>query len=103
MENESAVSFDDLVAYRQQLQKFCSTHYKSLIEFRHRISFKLNLGEGSLGKTARHLSSTATCIESLLDCVQSKTSSEIATLAKEFAVSAMRRGKWLSDGSAPIY
>jgi hypothetical protein len=56
----------------------------------------------------RHLSSTATCIESLLSCpsiFRPKKGKDILNLAQRFALSAIERGhgKWLSDGSAPIY
>jgi len=67
MPNEPELSFEELVGYRRQLQRFCSAHYASLLSFLNGISFKLSLGDRPLGGKARHLSSTATCIESLLD------------------------------------
>jgi len=108
MPNESELAFDNIVAYRQQLQKFCCAHYTSLIEFKDGVSFKLNLTEQSLGTAARHLSSTATCIESLLDCPPEflpKESIDISALARDFSLAAMHRthAEWLSDGSASIY
>lgn len=108
MEDDPPVSFDTLVSYRQQLQQFCAAHYKSLVEFRDGISFKLTLAEPKLGKEAEHLSSTATCIESLLDCPSSflpVDPSEVRKLATDFSRSAMRRAQadWRSDGVARIY
>lgn len=44
MENNAQVVFDELVAYREELQRFCGTHYRSVIAFRDGISFKVHLG-----------------------------------------------------------
>ena len=74
-----------------------------------RISFKLNTGERKLEKKkARHLSSSATCVESLLECppiLWSPNSIDPLKLARDFALAALKRSpkKWTSDGSAPIY
>jgi len=108
MENDSVISFDDLVAYRRQLQRFCSAHFGSLVAFKDGVSFKLQQDEMALGSEARHLSSSATCLESLLACpdiFRPKSARDVPALAQEFAVSAIRRphAEWLSDGSAPIY
>lgn len=108
MEDEPPLSFDELVIYRQKLQKFCLAHYKSLIAFQDGISFKFHLKEKRLGLKARHLSSSATCIESLLDCPGAFLPLEpinIEHLATNFAHSAMMRPRkgWLSDKAAPIY
>jgi hypothetical protein len=85
MASESTVSFNDLIAYRQQLQNFCATHYNSLTEFQDAISFKISLDEAKLGGEAEHLSSTATCIESLLSCPESQSDAEFLTRAKQVA------------------
>ena len=108
MPSEDTLSFDELVTYRQQLQKFCSAHYSSLIAFRDHISFKLNLSEPTLPPTASHPSSSATCFESLLECPEGShpgRPADIPTMAKDFALSAIDRPdkNWLSEGSAPIY
>lgn len=108
MSNDVVLPFADLVAYRSQLQKFCSTHYKSLIAFQDGISFKLITSESKLGPNARHLTSSATCIESLLECPQEflpKKGISLSNLAKDFSLSALSRphNEWVSDGSASIY
>jgi hypothetical protein len=109
MANESPLSLDDLALYRQRLNDFCALHYRSLVKFQDGISFKLNPEEPKLGPTARHLSSSATCIESLLECpahFQPTTDSpNLSQLASDFANSALRRpqDKWFSDESARIY
>lgn len=108
MPTELHTSFDELVTSRQELQQFCVPHYRSLARFQDGISFKLNLSEPRLGRTARHLSSTATCIESLLDCPVEYLPPkhiDILPLARDFALSALGQPQhnWLSDGSARIY
>src|ERR1700731_4958226 len=109
MADESPLSFDTLVSYRQLLQQFCAAHYKSLVEFHDGISFKLTLTEPNLGSEAEHLTSTATCIESLLDCpalfLPADRVVAIDQLATDFSRSAMRRAHadWRSDEVARIY
>src|SRR6266404_685990 len=109
MAGELEIAFDDLVLKRQQLYKFCRGHVDSLSAFQDGVSFKLNRFEEKLErKKARHLSSSATCIESLLACppiFRPKSGINVSKLANEFAVSALKRParKWTSDGSAPIY
>src|SRR6266496_2454227 len=109
MADESADSFEDLVAYRQELYKFCAGHVDSLTAFHGGVSFKLNTLEPKLPKRrARHLSSSATCYESLLGCppiLRSPRCIDVLKLARNFARAALRRSAddWTSDGSAPIY
>jgi hypothetical protein len=108
MGNDSKYSFEELVALRGQLQEFCSAHYNSLIFFRSGVSFKLHPSERKLGKGIHHLSSSATCIESLLDCPKKyrpNGSNSVRELAEEFAKLAIRipADNWKSDGSARIY
>src|SRR5690242_185263 len=106
MDESTTVSFENLVTYRQELQDFCSAHHRSLSAFRDGISFKLSLDEPALAPGAQHLSSSATCIESLLECPHDEgPRKEVSTLAKDFAVAAMLRPgtEWLSGGSAPVY
>src|SRR6266496_3258827 len=108
MADEPAISFDELVVYRQELYRFCTGHVDSLTAFHNGISFKLNTQERKLGPRDRHLSSSATCIESLLDCppmLWAKKTLDVVKLARRFGLSALRRSpkRWTSDGSAPIY
>jgi hypothetical protein len=105
---DEPVSFEKLVDYRQELRQFCSAHYNSLVAFRDGISFKLTLAEPKLGREAEHLTSTATCIESLLDCPEAflpRAPIDIDRLANDFSKSAMRRPHdgWRSDDVARIY
>jgi hypothetical protein len=107
MESDCELSFENLVTSRQELQRFCKHHYSSLTAFRDGVSFKLVQSEPALKGAVRHLSSTATCIESLLDCPKefAPEREESLVLAKEFANAALQvpRDDWLSDGSARIY
>jgi hypothetical protein len=109
MADEAKPSFDDLVAYRQELYKFCAGHFDSLTAFHGGVSFKLNTLEPKLPpRKARHLSSSATCFESLLECpsiLRSPRCIDVLKLARNFARSALRRPakEWTSDGSARIY
>src|ERR1051326_1124773 len=101
MADELRFSFDELVDYRQQLGRFCRLHYDSLIGFNDGVSFKLDADDENLGNKARHLSSSATCIESLLDCpdvLAPGTGSRVLKLAENFSLAALARPhkEWLS-------
>src|SRR5579862_4779290 len=107
MANDVDLSFEELVYYRQELQRFCRHHYQSVVAFQDGISFKLVPSEATLAGKLAHPSSTATCIESLLDCPKeygSGASSPIE-LAESFSRSAIKTSddRWFSDGSAQIY
>lgn len=109
MADELDVGFDDLVTYRQQLHKFCSLHYGSLFRFRSGISFKLYDGETLKGKGVHNLTSSATCIASLLGCPdvlrpQSRVNG-INGIAREFSIAGLNRShkRWWSEKSAHIY
>jgi len=94
MADEVDVSFDDVVAYRQQLHTFCSLHYNSLIGFKQGISFKLYESETLDDTKVHNLTSTATCIASLLDCPEALRPEKIidlSGLAHEFSVAALQR------------
>jgi predicted ATPase len=71
-------------------------------------SFKLHPEEPDIptkGKV-RHLTTTATCLNSLLDCPQRfapETYSGIESLCATFAERALKRRTWISEGSAGIY
>jgi hypothetical protein len=63
---------DQLIERRTELQRFCEPHLSSILafSFADNLSFKIDLQEKEdPTKTGvRHLSSSATCIESLLAC-----------------------------------
>jgi hypothetical protein len=108
MANEPDLTFDKLVSIRERLQRFCALHYSSLAAFHDGISFKFDLDDASLGAEARHLSSSATCIESLLECpevLRPKAAMNLLELASNFGVSALKRPQadWASEKSAHIY
>ena len=94
--------FADLARDRHLLQEFCKYHIPSLSQFRSDPSFKLRINE-VLGGQLRHLTSTATCIESLLDCPPRLRPSDAVGLAQSFALKALEREDWKSEDSAAIY
>jgi ATPase family protein associated with various cellular activities (AAA) len=100
--------FLELANHRHLLQEFCRQHVPSLLIFQSEPSFKLNLIEPALDGELHHLTSTSTCIESLLDCPRQfrpKNFQSDFVLAREFAVRAINRKArdWKSEGSARIY
>ena len=103
-----SLSFNELVASRRDLQKFCSAHYASLMEFNDGISFKVSHSAPNKGSGVRHLSSTATCLESILDCPSEllpKQGGTVVELSRQFAIAAIHQPhkNWKSDGSASVY
>src|ERR1700761_9395784 len=100
------MTFDELAARRRQLQLFCYAHAASLQTFRSGISYKVTLQEKDL-EGFRHLTSTATCIESLLKCPAKFRSSNCKPRkeAAEFARTSIERADedWVSEESARIY
>ena len=101
------MSFEDLTEARRSLQSFCLLHVPSLMSQHSGISFKLFPTENELtGRRVRHLTTTATCLSSLLDCPPRylpKEHRDIVGLCSAFAANALRRKKWVSEGSAGIY
>lgn len=99
--------FSDLARNRQLLQDFCRSHVASILTFKSGPSFKLNLIEADLDADLHHVTSTSTCIESMLDCPEEflPQSALDNNLATEFAQLAINRkpSKWKSEGSARIY
>src|SRR6266567_8973888 len=97
-------AFEDLARDRHLLQEFCKYHVPSLSRFRSDPSFKLRLKE-ELTTELRHLTSTATCIESLLDCPARLRPPDAETMATTFAMKAIERKakRWQSEESAAIY
>ena len=94
--------FEVLRAGRRRLHEFCSVHQASVDFFHSDGSYKLHEREaGQLGPRLRHLTSTATCLESLLDCPGLDVSKRI----NWFVTQALERPheEWTSDGSAGIY
>jgi ATPase family protein associated with various cellular activities (AAA) len=98
--------FADLARDRHLLQEFCKYHVPSLKRFRSDASpsFRLRINE-ELTSKLRHLTSTATCIESLLDCPSRLRPANAGVMAATFAIKAMARPtkRWQSEESAAIY
>lgn len=94
--------FEDLAVERRLLQEFCESHVESVVAFRSDPSFRLHLDEEP-EPALRHLTSTSTCIESLLDCPPRLRPTYTSKLAQDFAKNAIRREEWKSEESAGIY
>jgi len=102
------MKFSDLASHRHLLQDFCGLHTPSLLRFKSGSSFKLRITEPDLLDGLRHPTTTATCIESLLECPESfrgDVSESAEELAREFAKAALKlpSKRWQSERSASIY
>ena len=117
------MDFKELADERHRVRELCRKHVPSLSVFKYSRgpSFKLTWDEDEKkpGKVHLHLTSTATCIESLRDCHQifrqQGTLRKIAAsvgvsekeaikqLAASFYSKAFKQKKWLSEQSAPVY
>ncbi|HKW62018.1 MAG TPA: hypothetical protein VJN89_05685 [Candidatus Acidoferrum sp.] len=106
------ITFQELAESRYLLQQFCKLHFPSIEYFSAGLSFAVHREEvesGQLaGDQARHLTSSATCYNSLLECPQRyrpEDSRDIKKSSESYAKAALKRGQpdWTSDGSAPIY
>lgn len=100
------LSFEELADSRRFLQEFCLLHVPSLTSLQSGISFKLFPTDEDLGRRrVRHLTATATCLSSLLDCpprFRTPQFENVLPLYPIFAIRSLRRN-WKSEGSAPIY
>lgn len=107
------LSFEELTEARRSLQSFCLLHVPSLLSLQSGISFKLEPDEKELSsETVRHMTTSATCWNSLFDCplryvadgfdVKFKSAE---TLRSTFAQQALQRpeSEWKSEESAVIY
>lgn len=106
-------SLEEVVEARRFVQRFCQDHYPSLalFKFDSGVSFMNSVGEHRQRKPVQHLTTTATCIESLESCPQEfrppdpERSLDGNRLGVEFARRALQREQheWTSEGSAAIY
>jgi len=103
---------DQLIEQRRQLQRFCEPHLSSILafSFAENVPFKENTQEKEdpTRTGVRHLTSSATCIESLLACPDyahkdAGSRREVRKRAGEFAKSALERKDWRSDDSGEVY
>lgn len=103
------LSFDELTDRRRSLQSFCLLHVPSLLKVQSGISFKLLPEDADLSDSeVRHITTTATCLSSLLDCppqFQTAEFGRVGDLLPKFAKGALARpdSKWKSEGSAGVY
>jgi hypothetical protein len=119
------MNFKDLTDERRRVQHLCRKHAVSLSAFKFLkgASFSLFWEDASDPDETeiRHLTSTATCIESLIDChpttcppgslnkiaeaVHGTEDSVVDLMASTFYAAAARRETrtWMSEESAPVY
>jgi len=103
------LSFEELTEARHSLQSFCFLHEPSLLRLQSGVSFKLLPTEEELGNDeVRHLTTTATCLSSLIDCpprFQTAEFKRVKDLQSKFADKALVRPfkDWISEGSAGVY
>jgi ATPase family associated with various cellular activities (AAA) len=97
--------FSELRLLRRSLRAFCTNHPLAIAAFKIGQSYRNELTNKPEEPTEelRHLTSTATCLESLGDAAE--PSPDLANWWQEFAQAALRRPphKWASEGSARIY
>jgi energy-coupling factor transporter ATP-binding protein EcfA2 len=104
-------TFQEFSENRRLLQEFCQLHYPSVAHFSSGLSF-VNVWRDGTAKTKTkdvvHLTSSATCFSSLLECpdrFEFSGSRELLNSAEPFVTGAIEKptGDWVSDGSAGIY
>lgn len=93
--------FETLRSGRRRLHDFCSFHSESLKFFASGRSYKLHQSEGELPVGLRHMTSTATCLESLRECPNQDLEDHIRWFVDEAL--ARPHDRWTSDGAAGIY
>ena len=113
-----ANDFPTLASVRKRLQAFCELNVESLFSFLFEdgISFKRDTAEATdpAKSGVRHLTSSATCIESLLRCPRyyyprqedpNSVRNRIEAMATKFAEAALARPavEWKSDDSGHVY
>ncbi|MGB8131904.1 MAG: ATP-binding protein [Candidatus Angelobacter sp.] len=101
------LSFEELTDARRLLQSFCGFHAASLMRLQSGISFRLLPSEPELtADRAHHLTTSATCFDSLADCPPGLFTADalhVNELRGKFAAKALERTDWVSEGSAGIY
>jgi hypothetical protein len=104
-------TFQEFAENRRLLQEFCQLHYASVAHFGSGLSFVNVWKEGqrrSKSKNIEHLTSSATCFGSLLECSDSyklRTPIDLTNLPPRYANGAIKlpQKDWVSDGSAGTY
>jgi hypothetical protein len=105
------LSFEKLTEARRSLQDFCRLHVHSLLILRLGVSFLFHPDESETefsDGAVHNLTTTATCIASLLECPPRfwpAGINTIETLQKDFSSKALERpgDRWKSEDSAAVY
>jgi hypothetical protein len=112
------MNFEALADERQRVKELCRKHITSLVPFKYKKGPSFHVFRGEPDKEdgiVHHLTTTATCIESLEDCNATFWSKDVFPefgesreqvldgLRKAFYSGALKREKWVSEDSAPIY
>jgi hypothetical protein len=112
------MDFEALADERQRVKELCRRHISSLQVFKYEAGPSFHVSKGEPEKKdgiVYHLTTTATCIESLEDCHSTfwsdlafpefgKSKEEaLDGLKQAFYAGALKREKWFSEDSAPIY
>jgi hypothetical protein len=99
------MDFSELRLLRRSLRAFCTDHPLTIAAFRNGQSYRNELTDKpeEPAEELRHLTSTATCLESLGDAAERAL--DLTQRRQEFAQAALSRPpeRWTSDGSAKIY
>jgi hypothetical protein len=103
----SAPTFEDFAKQRRLLQEFCELHVASVEYFRSGLIYRRDPQDSSSTKL-RHITSTATCYESLELCPDRFVRDGKRPFARSSVTFAKRAiglkdKKWVSDESADIY
>jgi hypothetical protein len=102
-------SLDELIRLRNFAKDLCAPHAASVLAFQcaSKISFRIDSEEKDDTDTLRlqHLTSSATCLESLLECRDPDVVREARGWAGQYSVAALERpdDEWKSEGSARVY
>ncbi|MGA9623301.1 MAG: ATP-binding protein [Bryobacteraceae bacterium] len=107
------MDFEALAEERRSVKEMCRKHVPSVLAFKFKDgpSFHVLRGESEPSDDiVHHLTTTATCIESLEDCHQAiwpeggaSREQALDGLRQAFYSGALNREEWVSEDSAPIY
>jgi hypothetical protein len=107
------MDFEALAEERRSVEEMCRKHVPSVLAFKFKDGHSFHVSRGvpePRDEVVHHLTTTATCIESLEDCHQTfwpeggaPREQELDGLRQAFYSGALKREKWVSEDSAPIY
>ncbi len=94
------MEFTELRSSRARLQRLCRHHQHSVDSFRSGRTYKLHPVQRREQPSRKlHITTTATCLESLAECHETSVATETA----DFAKAVIETKEWVSEGSAQIY